>query len=97
MLHTLNVGDKVKVWPRPGLSLPASPPTVLETPSGVQVLPGRALSEAGEEVVWSAWLHEHAKGGALFFSDPRVTYVEATHCHPDDLGKQMRAEKKGKE
>jgi hypothetical protein len=68
MLHTLNKGDKVKVWPRPGLTVKVGP----EVMSGGKMLPVRALAAEGETVLWSEWFHDLAKGGALFFSDPNA-------------------------
>jgi hypothetical protein len=86
MLHTLNAGDEVKVWPRPGTTVHAAPPSVIETPSGVQILPAPVL-RPGQTVRWSAWLQEMARQGAVLFSDPSVSFVQATHVrHPHECG-----------
>lgn len=71
MLHLFRVGDKVKVWPRPGRNVPSAPPQVIETPSGPQMLLARDLKPEGQEVAWSEWLQEMARHGDVFFSDPR--------------------------
>lgn len=90
MLHVLREGDRVKIWPAPGHSVPLSPPVILETADGKQsVMPSRNLDPKGEEVVWSLWLHDHARGGALLFSDPHSGggMREAQHVrHPHEVG-----------
>ena len=88
MLHLLNVGDKVKVWPRPGREVPSAPPTAIETPAGIQILLARGLRD-GEEVLWSAWLQEQARQGDVLFSDPDggKAIRAATHVrHPHECG-----------
>lgn len=90
MLHLLNVGDKVKVWPRPGREVPSAPPTAIETPAGVQILLARSLRSDGEEVRWSAWLQEQARQGDVLFSDPGAKgegIRAAVHVrHPHECG-----------
>lgn len=86
MLHLLREGDKVKVWPTPGHSVYATPPSLLDTPTGPQMLPGRLLSADGEELSWTVWLAEMARSGALCFSDP-TNYTRAVHVrHPHECG-----------
>ncbi len=91
MIHTFNKGDKVKVWPRPGLRVKIGPDQM----SNSKMLESRTLDPAGEEVAWSEWFHDLAKGGALYFSDPRPEagggVRQAEHVHP------QAAEMAGKE
>jgi len=94
MIHLLNKGDRVKVWPRPGLTVRKHPDVF----NGSAMLPAPALSPAGEDVAWSEWYLDLAKGGALYFSDPRHEdnggpagsggVRHAAHVHPQAEGQE---------
>lgn len=97
MLHLFRVGDKVKVWPRPGHDVPSAPPQTIETPAGPQTLLARPLKPEGQVVEWSAWLQEMARHGGVFMTDPRSEedggpkgsegIVAAVHVrHPHECG-----------
>jgi hypothetical protein len=60
MIAHLQIGDPVRVWPKPGLR-------VLEHPGIV----GRFLSEDGAEVRWSTWMHDRVMDGSVSLVDPR--------------------------
>lgn len=84
MLHTLKEGQRVKVWPMPGLRVKVAPDHVRDVGGKPTLVEQRVLSAAGEEVTWSLWWHDLARGGAVAFSDPSVI-AHATHQrHPHE-------------
>jgi hypothetical protein len=60
-MRDVQVGQAIRVWPRPGL-------LVVEQPD----IPGRFLSPEGAEVVWSAWWQRRLDDGSVFLFDPRA-------------------------
>ena len=63
-----NIGDKVHVWPSPGLRVQDGPRGLADG--------GRFLPAEGREVKWS-YLHlEQLRSGELFLHDPRPAAPE---------------------
>jgi hypothetical protein len=85
MLHMLKNGDRVTVWPMPGLRVKVGPDSHRDINGVPTLVEARLLSDKGEEVEWSSWWHDLARGGALAFSDPK-TITQCKHVHPDDVG-----------
>jgi hypothetical protein len=61
MIAALKVGQRIHVWPRPGLRVP--------THAGI---PGRFLPVEGAEVEWSAWWARRVGDGSALLTDPSV-------------------------
>src|SRR5881227_1189354 len=59
MIAALKLGQRVRVWPRPGARVP-------EHPS----LPGRFLPPGGAEVEWSTWWARRVGDGSALLFDP---------------------------
>lgn len=94
MLHLLKAGDRVKIWPAPGATVPKGPghfeERSLSSREGSQTVllhvPALRLADCGEEVEWSEFWVEMARSGCVLFSDPRKAYARCQHVrHPHEV------------
>ena len=70
MIAAFKAGQRVRVWPRPGLRVPIHAGIV-----------GRFLPADGAEVEWSTWWARRAADGSALLTDP-VTATRPSAAQP---------------